>query len=495
MQIGGTATGDVRVVGEASAPGLVGIDAAVVGGLVRVPDYAVDGPFALDLEVREPFSGRPRGSLELDLTDARVEYQSEFEKRAGMRAEMVSKFAPDAKGEIVFESRIKLRDIDEILLQGRFGKSISVAATTPVFDVEGLSELMPALAPFAFEGPVAFEGLGLEWIEGVPSRFRGRLDLQGVGVSVPDAGRWGVSGQLLAEGTKIRTQGLKLKTRGLELSIRGEIDDPLGAARYALTFASVGTADVNDLLSAQTSVQDKLFGALELSGEIEGSARSRSDVYSSARGRVGFTVGKGGGGLLRGVPILRAVLHRFPALGSMTRLTPSTHAGRSVDDYLSERFEVIEGDFEIGRGRVQARPLRLAYAGYEARLEGPIVLEDLALDMKGEIRLASDLVDAVGGWVRVRTWGKGPQARGTAPVTAPRPEVGAGAAKRAAPEPIRIPLARVTNTLSEPRVELTAETLAAVPRLLFEESGRDLLSIGIGKAIGRVLGDKGESNR
>jgi hypothetical protein len=53
----------------------------------------------------------------------------------------------------------------------------------------------------------------------------------------------------------------------------------------------------------------------------------------------------------------------------------------------------------------------------------------------------------------------------------------------------------VTNTLSEPRVELTAETLAAVPRLLFEESGRDLLSIGIGKAIGRVLGDKGESNR
>jgi hypothetical protein len=59
-------------------------------------------------------------------------------------------------------------------------------------------------------------------------------------------------------------------------------------------------------------------------------------------------------------------------------------------------------------------------------------------------------------------------------------------------KPIRIPLARVTHTLSDPKVEMTAETLAALPKLLFQAAGLDTLAIGLGEAIGRALGARND---
>ena len=67
--------------------------------------------------------------------------------------------------------------------------------------------------------------------------------------------------------------------------------------------------------------------------------------------------------------------------------------------------------------------------------------------------------------------------------------VGADSARR---KPIRIPLARVTQTLSDPKVEMTAETLAALPRLLFQATGLDGLATGLGEAIGRALGGRSD---
>lgn len=55
-------------------------------------------------------------------------------------------------------------------------------------------------------------------------------------------------------------------------------------------------------------------------------------------------------------------------------------------------------------------------------------------------------------------------------------------------KPIRIPLARVTNTLVEPEVVMTSATLAAVPELFFQVPGLDTLAIGVGRVLGRVLG-------
>jgi hypothetical protein len=134
-----------------------------------------------------------------------------------------------------------------------------------------------------------------------------------------------------------------------------------------------------------------------------------------------------------------------------------------VDDYFTEEFEVIEGEFVIGGGRVDARTLRLSYPGYEARLEGPVRLATLEADMTGEVLLKADLVSAI---------------------------AGLGGNVQAAREPIRIPLARVTGTLDAPEITMTSETLAAVPKLLFQATGLDTLTLGVGRALERALGGK-----
>jgi hypothetical protein len=277
-----------------------------------------------------------------------------------------------------------------------------------------------------------------------------------------------LQGQLLGEGTALRTQSLEVLLGGAKLAVVGRIDDPLDGAHYELEVKSVGASEVNALLRALGSTPDTLFGPLELDGRISGQARDAVDFRRSVQGRFAFTVGREGGGRLRGVSILRRFLDQIPVVGDAARLTQPLRAGGSVESYWSDRFEIIEGGFELGGGRVEARTLRLAYRGYEVHLSGPLQLEDLSIDMKGEILLKSDLVSALVG------------------------SPGSGAASGR--QPIRIPLARVTNTLADPKLRMTPETLAAVPRLLIQATGLDALSTGVGKALGRVLGGAREGN-
>ncbi len=137
MELAGLATGLVRVVGDAASPEYVSIDVEVESGLLRMPDYFVEGSFLAELTVTHPLSGRPMGRLDLDLTSARVEYQDQFKKPAGMRAEMTTKFEVQASGKIDFESRIKLREINEILEQSAIRHSTSGAVATSSLVPEG----------------------------------------------------------------------------------------------------------------------------------------------------------------------------------------------------------------------------------------------------------------------------------------------------------------------------------------------------------------------
>jgi len=429
--------------------------------LLRMPDYFVEGPFLASMKVKDPLSGRPRGQFDLDLTAATLEYQGQFKKKAGMRAVMTTKFMPEESGEIVFESRVKLRDIDQILLQGAVGKSTSVAVTTSNFNLKGWSEVLPILEPYAPDGLISLEGIGVHMVEGAPTEFGGRFSLRGVGFTIPDAGQVRLRGSILGEGRTIRTKGLQVLMGGVTLSIDAKVEDPLKDARFDLAVQSVGDAEVNDLLSALTSTRDTVFGDLQVAGNVRGVAGREEGLYESLDGDLRFSVGEKGGGRLRGVSILRAVLDQIPLLGGAARLTQPFRGGRSVDDYFTEDFQVIEGDFVIGQGQVNAKTLRLAYEGYEAKLSGPIRLRDLSVDMTGEVLLKGDLVSALGGLA------------------------GADMAER---KPIRIPLAHVTNTLSEPKITMTKETLAAIPKLLFQATGLDTLATGVGKAIGLALG-------
>jgi len=424
IELAGRATGQARLVGPAASPELVSLELAVESGLLRMPDYLVEGPFLAKLRIDSPLSGQPQGRIDLDLTESRLEYQDQFNKPAGTRAEMTTTFSSKASGEIEFESRIKLRDINEILLQGAVGDSTSLELTVSNLNLEGWSDLLPALEPYDVAGIVHFDGLGVELIDDSPSLFDGRITLEGLSLSLPDADRLRIEGAIVGQGTRIRTQELRVLMGGMTVGISGAIEDPLDEARFELSVKSIGEAEANDFFSTMTGKKDK-------------------------------------GGRLRGVSILQTVLDQIPLLGGAARLTQKFRSGRSVDDYFTEHFEIIEGDIEFGEGQADAKKLRLAYEGYEVLLRGPIRLRDLTIDMTGELLLKEDLLEVLGGH---------------------------GDEDPAKREPIRIPLARVTNTLSDPKVEMTADTLAAIPKLLLQGAALDKLAVGVGRALGRLLG-------
>ncbi|MBJ20508.1 MAG: DUF748 domain-containing protein [bacterium] len=459
MQLVGWVSGSGRFIGDVSAPEFLSLDVGVDKGFIQTTDYALEGPFLVAAKVKEPFS-RPRGRVDLDLTAARVGVLDQFTKRAGMRAEMTTRFVPEESGEIVFESQLKLRNIEEILLQGALGETTSIAVTTTDFNLKGWSEVLPVLAEYEADGVIAFDGVGVELIDGVATRFGGRISLRGVGLSVPDAGRVRLRGSILGEGTRIRTKGLKAHLAGATIGIEGTVEDPIGEGRFDLAIQTIGEAEVNDLLTELAASGGTVFGLLDLKGKVHGIWGTGESLTDSLAGELRFSIGERGGGELRGVSLLQAILDQIPLLGGAARLSRPFRGGRSVGDYFVQRFDVIEGDFELGRGKVEARSLRLAYPGYEARLSGPMQLRNLQIDMSGEVLLKGDLVSALGGLAGAEIEGR---------------------------KPIRIPLARVTNTLDDPKVVMTKETLAAVPKLLLQATGIDTITLGIGKGVGKVL--------
>jgi hypothetical protein len=461
MELAGRATGDGHWVGKIGSPDLIEADLAVAAGLVRTEQYFLEGPFQVRVEAKDPLSERPHGRIDLDLTQARLDYAGQFQKPVGMRAEMTTRFVTDDAGEITFESSVKFRDINEILLRGALGDSTSIALTASKVELEGWSEIVPALAPFHLDGTLSFDAFGIETGDESSRRFLGRIDLQGVGLEIDGSNRIEIEGAIVAVGDHVRAEEIRLQTARMTVGINGRVMDPLRSARFDFTLASIGPAEVNDLLSAYTSNPDTLFGPLRFAGRFEGAASSETDLYHSIVGKLDFTVGEEGGGRLQGISILKTVIDEIPLLGGAVLLTKPFRNGRSVDDYFTEQFEILEGNFEVSNGKVNAKKLRIAYKGYEAMLSGPIRLRDLEIDMTGEILLKDDLVSALGGLTGAELDDRGP---------------------------IRIPLARVTNTLVDPKIEMTPATLAAVPKLLLQGTGLDTVVIGVGKSLSRLLG-------
>lgn len=464
--VAGKLSGRISLEGATSMPSEivrleVDVDIDVEARLWRMPDYVVEGPMHVSLELESPFSDRPSGQITVDLTAARLEVPPHFAKPPGMRVELTTRFESEESGEIVFESQIRFRNVDEILLQGAIGDSTSVSLTTPSFDLDGWSDVLPALDPYQLDGRIRLQGIGFERIEGSPHQLDGRIEFESVGLRVPGSGRLRIHGAILGDGTRIRTEALRVLVGGTTVGVDGWVEDLWNEARFQLALKSIGDSDANDLLSAMTSTRDTLYGNLEFTGEFSGIASSQTEFYDALEGRLEISVGAAHGGRLRGVSILQTLLDQNPLLGGAMRLGRSDRDRRSVDEYLGENFEIIEGDFEIGRGVVNAKTLRLAYEVYEVKLSGPIRLRDLSIDMSGEVLLEWDLVSAL---------------------------IGLSGMDQADRKPIRIPLARVTNTLAEPHIELTKDTLLALPNLLFRAIGIDTLGSGVAEAFGRLLG-------
>ena len=463
IELEGFATGTASLVGAAASPEFVEGEFYVASGLLRIPDYVARGSFDVKMKVNDPLSESMKGRMELDLTAARVDVHGQFTKREGMVAELTTDFARKRSGEIEFESRIKLRNLNEIFLQGAIGEISTIAISTPGFDLEGWGEVFPALESLQPSGRISFDRLAIELIPGSLSQWRGRMHFEALDLALSGTEKVRFAGGLIGEGTGLLAEDLRASIGGMTLGVVGGIDDPLGSRRFDFAIESLGDAEANEVISALTSSRDTLFGKLVLAGRLRGSAGVEGDFYDRLGGGLQLSIGRDGGGQLRGVTFLQAILDQMPLLANVARLA----TGKKIDRYLAENFELIEGDFDLGQGQLNARSLRLVYEGYEVNLKGPIQLPGLEIDLTGDVLLKSTLVSALGGVL-----GASPSSR----------------------NPVRIPLARVTNTLSKPKVVMSPKTLAAIPKLLIQAAGLDALTLGVGRALGRLLGE-GKSSR
>ena len=467
LSFAGRATGHGKLAGPYAALDSLALDLEIADSALRMGDTRIDGPLAVELVVENPFAQVRRGTVDLDLTFSSVAVGESFAKPTGVRTELATKFTGDASGDLAFESRGKLNNINELQLLGAVGRKASIAITSSSFDLKGWAGLVPSLAAYEPVGVVEFEGLSLERSEGARDRFGGRVALRNVDLLLPGAGRVRLRGNLVGHGERLESSALSATLHGLTLGIEGRVEDPLADARFEFAAHSIGEAEANDLISGLTSARDTVFGTLRFDSKLAGMAGGEARLYDTLAGTVRFTIGESGGGRLRGVSLLRTTLGQIPLLGGATRLAAKLRANPTEPDYLGEGFDLVEGDLAIAAGEIDARTLRMRYRGYEARLNGRMQLEGLGLDMRGELLLDAPLVAMLAG----------------------RP-----ASELAGRPPVRIPLARVTNTLSDPKVSLTVETLAAVPKLLFLTTGIDqMIGQTVGETVGGIVGKIGET--
>ncbi|MEZ4332996.1 MAG: DUF748 domain-containing protein [Myxococcota bacterium] len=453
LALAGRASGRGRVVGPYDDPRSLSLSVEVVEARIALEDALLTGPFTLVLDVDAPLSEARRGRVDLDLSEAVARSGERFVKPAGVRARLSTRFERTGAGAIAFETKGALNDVNALALKGTIGSQTQLALTTSSFDLKGWGLLVPALAPYDPAGMAAFEGFSLTRSEDAPDRFGGRLALRSVDATLPGAGRVRIKGTLDGVGERLDLDVDSASLHGLTVGIDGYVDDPLGDARFQVAVHSIGEAEANTFVSGLANVRNTLFGPLRLDAHLAGIAGGEARLVDSLDGSVRFSVGESGGGRLRGVSLLQMTLGQIPVLGGVARVASRLRAQAGGPDYLAESFEILEGDLAIADGRVEARTLRLRRRGYEARLTGQLQLDGLVLDMKGELLLESPLVAALSGRPAAALAGRGP---------------------------VRIPLARVTNTLADPKVTLTAETLAAAPALL-------LMSTGVGAVVDRTI--------
>jgi hypothetical protein len=124
IDVAGFATGALQLRVDDRSADSIDLDLRVTDGQLRMPDYGAEGAMPVVARIENPFSGRPTGRIELDLSDAQLDYQGRFEKPAGIRANVTTTFSRRDSGEIGFESRFELRNLHQILSLDDIGLSI-----------------------------------------------------------------------------------------------------------------------------------------------------------------------------------------------------------------------------------------------------------------------------------------------------------------------------------------------------------------------------------
>ncbi len=462
-RVKGRLSGKLSARGPASAIEQVGADLSLADADVAVAGVELKGALAVTADFRGPLD-RLEGPYTVDVTNAALRYGDVFQKPAGEKGEMKGRLIPNEGGGYDSDFNVKLHNLDAEV-KARTGKRTRATVQAKPFDLKGWDALLPLLAGYGLSGRVA---PGELQVATEPMDIRGRITLDGIHAALPDGGgEFDLRGAIEGLGSVVRLDGLEVLTAGQVMKIDGEVQNlDREIPRYRL---SLGTdrASTNALLSSFTSVKDTVFGPLTLRSDLSGPLDD--DPVQSLRGGLRFQIDEG---RIKGVSLLRDTMGTLATFGEAALLVAavrgSSKAGR-LQRFYGDEFEQVSATWNIQNGIARTDDLLLAYRNYRVELAGTLGLADQRLDFTGRMLINEEVDQALS------------EAASNGSATPARPKV--------------IPLAGVTGTISNPKVDLSPRAVtglvqsytASRVRNKFQEKLDDELGAPLGEAAGDLL--------
>jgi len=466
-ELSGALSGTVSASGAFAAPDLKA-DLRLAEGVVRISDVNLQGPLRLaaDLAGGERMSGR----FDVDATEAELDaYDGAFRKPAGRPGKVTGRFVPKEGGGLTIDDvEVKIHNLDA---RGRIETDAAGNAraelSAPPIDLAGWDAILPALAPYR---PSGILKPGTLRLASEPLSVRGRIDLQGVRLTIPaDSGTRagagpgsdiGLDGALEGTGDALALLDLVLTTGAERVTLAGEVAGLSQPQRsYRIALGSDG-AEANTLLSAFTAVDDRMYGPLFLDTNLTG--RTGDPKLESLSGRMSFAIRPG---RLKGVSLLEKTVGRLGSFGEAAMLVASLEQPermKKMERFYGDDFQELAGTFDVAKGWARTRDLRLVYDSYRVDLRGGIRLHDRALDFSGTLTMDREVDETLA------------DASGAAAGGAERQRV--------------IELAEVKGTLDSPEVDLSSRTVRAWAGGYAGEKVRDKYQEKLDEKLGGELG-------
>ena len=397
------------------------------------------------------------GPYTIDLTDATLELGGgAVKKAAGEPGRLEGTLRVDDAGA-ASDFRLQLRNLaaDGSL---KTSPALRLELSAPAFELAGWEATIPALEDAAPRGELRVERLVYT---AEPERLTGSVELRSLFVEQgDDLPPLEISGFVDARGTSIALRETTATLGAARVSVSGGVSDLFGVRDVSVRIQTPEPIESNDVFSLVDSLRDAIFGALsidlDLGLPLSGRA-AEQPALERLNGAFSFQIGGDeAGGRLQGVSLLRQVFDRFGALGHAALLALPTKRGKSLDEYYSEQFSLAAGSFRIENGEARTNDLRIVYEKYRTNLRGGLRLDDLTLDMTGDVVISPEVDAALSG-----------------------AEVG---------RERTIPLARVGGTLMEPKIVLRDEDVSRFVAY-YALSKDSKLGKKIDKALGRGTSD------
>lgn len=446
-RLGGALDGRLALRGPARAPDAADLELQVGDAAFEIGDAAIQGPISLKAELRGALA-RPAGTFALDATGAELVYGGGIlRKPPGAAASADGRIATGPDGRIeAREVHVRLKDIGG---QGALGigggRPFAAALDAPPFELAGIGELVPALAPLAPEGAAALQGLRLS---GPPLALAGRVVLDGARLRPGRRGPIVLRGALVGEGAGFRSEGLVAEAGGQPASLALAVTGLDGAPRHQTRLA-LERADAQPLLAALTGRPDALTGPLTVAAELAGPLAGGGAALAGLAGDARLAAGPG---RIPGVaPFQMAVEQLEKTIGGL-----GDRRRERLRQFYGDRFESLAGRITVSGGTARSEDLVLRYPGYALELAGTVRLADRVLAARGRLVLEEEAYAALAG--------REPEPGGRARV---------------------LPLAAVGGTLDEPRVAIDAQAAIALAATFATAGKRDKLE----RKLDRVLGD------